>query len=83
MLLASLSSKVEGRLKQQRLVLLIGDASYSIYLVHFFFQTRVYNGIRSLGWVPTGEKTQAKALLLLAVLTDLFIGGGILVPQAG
>jgi peptidoglycan/LPS O-acetylase OafA/YrhL len=81
LLLASLSSRIEGALQRQRLLLLIGDASYSIYLVHFFFQTRVYNGIRSLGWVPTGEKTQSTALLLLAVLMVLSVGGGILVHK--
>ncbi|MBK7954317.1 MAG: hypothetical protein IPK02_10360 [Candidatus Accumulibacter sp.] len=47
-------------LKRQRFLLLIGDASYSIYLLHFFFEKHTSNGIRSLNWGLAGEKTQAR-----------------------
>jgi peptidoglycan/LPS O-acetylase OafA/YrhL len=81
LLLASVSVKIETLLKQQRFLLLIGDASYTIYLVHFFFQKHTSNGIRSLNWGLDGEKTQAKALLLLAVIMAVSIGSGILVHK--
>ncbi|MBP9806629.1 MAG: acyltransferase [Candidatus Accumulibacter sp.] len=81
LLLASVSEKVEGVLKRQRFLLLIGDASYSIYLLHFFFEKHTSNGIRSLNWGLAGEKTQAKALLMLAVILLVAIGGGILVHK--
>ena len=60
---------------------MIGDASYSIYLVHFFFQKRVSNGLRSLDWIPAGEKTQAKALLLLAVIMAISVACGIIIHK--
>jgi exopolysaccharide production protein ExoZ len=81
LLFASVSEKVEGFLKRRRLLLLIGDASYSIYLLHFYFQKRASNAIRSLDWVPSGEKTQAKALLLLASIMIVSVGCGILVHK--
>ncbi len=81
LLLASVSEKIEGLLQRQRFFLLVGDASYSIYLAHFFFEKHASNGIRSLNWGLAGEKTQAKALLLLAVIMAVSIGGGILVHQ--
>jgi len=82
LLFASVSEKVEEFLKRQRLLLLIGDASYSIYLVHFYVQKRTGNAIRSLGWVPSGEITQTTALLLLAVTLLVSVGGGILIHKA-
>lgn len=81
LLLASVSARLEGFWKRQRWLLLIGDASYSIYLVHFFFQKRVSNGLRSLDWVPAGEKTQAKALLLLAVIMAISVACGIIIHK--
>jgi exopolysaccharide production protein ExoZ len=81
LLLASVSEKIEALLQRQRFLLLIGDASYTIYLVHFFFQKHTSNLIRSLHWGLDGEKTQAKALLLLAVIMAVTIGSGILVHK--
>ncbi|HRD89848.1 MAG TPA: acyltransferase [Accumulibacter sp.] len=81
LLLASVSGKVEGLLQRQRVLLLIGDASYSIYLVHIFFQKHASSGLRSLNWGLAGERTQVKALLLLAVIMVVSIGGGILVHK--
>jgi peptidoglycan/LPS O-acetylase OafA/YrhL len=81
MLLASVSGTIEGFLKRQRLLLLIGDASYAVYLVHFYLQKRTFYAIRSLDWVPSGETTQASALLLLAAIMIASVGGGILIHR--
>ena len=81
LLFASVSGSIEAFLKRRRLLLLIGDASYSIYLVHFYFQKRTSNAIHSLGWVPEGEKTQATALLLLAAVLVASVGCGILIHK--
>lgn len=81
LLLATLSAKLEGLLKRRRLLLLIGDASYSIYLVHFFFQTYATRGLRALNWGYAGEKTQWQATLLLAVIMVVSAGCGILVHR--
>ena len=81
LLFASVSGRIEGFLKRQRLLLLIGDASYSIYLVHFYFQKRAANALRSLGWIPSGEKSQATALVLLAAILVVSIGAGILIHK--
>jgi peptidoglycan/LPS O-acetylase OafA/YrhL len=80
LLLGSASDTLEAFFARRRWLLLIGDASYSIYLMHFFFQKRVANMLRSLDWIPT-EKNQATALLLLALLMGVAVGGGILVHK--
>ena len=81
LLFASVSGSIEAFLKRRRLLLLIGDASYSIYLVHLYFQKRTFSAIRSLGWVPEGETTQATALLLLAAVLVVSVGCGILIHK--
>lgn len=81
LLFASVSGSIEAFLKRRWLLLLIGDASYSIYLVHLYFQKRTFNAIHSLGWVPEGEKTQATALLLLAAVLVVSVGCGILIHK--
>lgn len=81
LLLASVSAKLEGFLKRQRLLLLIGDASYSIYLVHFYFQTHVTKGLRALDWGYAGEKTQLQAIVLLVVIMVVSVGCGILIHK--
>jgi peptidoglycan/LPS O-acetylase OafA/YrhL len=81
LLLASASVKIETLLQRQRFLLLIGDASYTIYLVHFFFQKHTSNLIRSLHWGLDGEKTQVKALLLLTMIMAVSTGCGILVHK--
>ncbi len=79
LLFASISDRVEAFLKRRTLMLRIGDASYSIYLVHFYFQTRAMSAIRSLEWVTPGEQTQASALLMLAVVMVVSVGAGMLI----
>ena len=81
LLFAMVSDRIEGFLEQRRILLLIGDASYSIYLLHFYFQKRTSNAIRSLGWVPSGEKSQLTALLLLAAIMIVSVGCGILIHK--
>jgi exopolysaccharide production protein ExoZ len=81
LLFASVSTGVEAFLSRRRLLLLIGDASYSIYLVHFYFEKRAYGAIRSLGWVPEGEKSQAVALLLFGAILLVSVAGGVLVHK--
>lgn len=80
-LFASVSGSIEAFLMRRRLLLLIGDASYSIYLVHLYFQKRTFFAIRSLGWLPDGEATQATALLLLAAVLVVSVGCGILIHK--
>ena len=72
---------VEAFLERRRLLLLIGDASYSIYLVHFYFQKRTMKALHSLEWVSSGEKTQAIAILLLGLLMIVSVGFGILIHK--
>jgi len=81
LLFASLSGRIEAFLKRRRLLLLIGDASYAIYLLHFYFEKRASNAIRSLGWVPEGETTQLTALVVLAAILVAAVAGGILVHK--
>lgn len=80
LLLGSVSDAVEAFLARRRWLLLIGDASYSIYLTHIFFQKRTANMLRSLDWIPDA-KNQATALLLFALLMGISVGGGILVHK--
>jgi peptidoglycan/LPS O-acetylase OafA/YrhL len=79
-LLGSVSDTIETSLARRRWLLLIGDASYSIYITHFFFQKRTANALRSLDWIPA-EKNQAIALLLLTLFMVMALGGGILVHK--
>ncbi len=81
LLFASVSGRIEAFLERRRLMLLIGDASYSIYLLHFYFEKRTSNAIRSLGWVPEGETTQLTALVVLAAILVAAVAGGILVHK--
>lgn len=81
LLLASVSAKLEGFWKRQRFLLLIGDASYSIYLVHFYFQKHAFKAVRSLNGGLTGEKTQTTALVLLTVIMVVSVGCGILIHK--
>ncbi|SBT10139.1 putative acyltransferase [Candidatus Accumulibacter aalborgensis] len=81
LLLGSVSAKLEGFWKRQRFLLLIGDASYSIYLVHFYFQKHAFKGVRSLNWGLAGEKTQTTALVLLTVIMLVSVGCGILIHK--
>ena len=78
LLLASASARVEAFLKRRRLLLLIGDASYSIYLLHSYFQKRTVALLRSLDWPAPGETGHVTAFLLLALLAVVSVGFGIL-----
>ena len=79
LLFAMVSNQMKRILERRRILLLIGDTSYSIFLLHFYFQKRTSNAIRSLGWVPSGEKNQLTALLLLAAIMLVSVGCGILI----
>ncbi len=81
LLAASASDRIEAFLERQKPLMLIGDASYSIYLVHFYFEKRTANAIRSLGWIPPGDIDGVTALLLLAALLIAAVAGGILVHK--
>lgn len=80
LLLGSVSDTIETSLARRRWLLLIGDASYSIYITHFFFQKRTANLLRSLDWVPA-EKNHVIALLLLVLIMAIALAGGLLVHK--
>jgi peptidoglycan/LPS O-acetylase OafA/YrhL len=80
LLLGSASDAIEAFFARRRWLVRIGDASYSIYLMHFFFQKRTTNLLRSLDWIPA-EKNQPIAILLLVLLMGVAIGGGLLVHR--
>lgn len=81
LLLASMSPKIEGFFKRQALVMLIGDASYSIYLVHLNLQALVAKGLIRIDWIRSGEKTDATGLVFLAVVLLVSVALGILVHK--
>lgn len=79
-LLGSMSRGVEAFFKQRKLVLLLGNASYAIYLIHFFIQRIAFNATRPLEWIWQ-EKTPLLANLLLIWVLVVSIVSGIIVHQ--
>lgn len=54
LVLSSASPEIDGAFKRQKILRLIGDASYSIYLVHLWGQKESFNIIRSWTRRATG-----------------------------
>lgn len=84
LLMASVSAKMEAFWKRQRFLLLIGNASYSIYLVHFKCMSYLAKTISSLDWHfwgLAGERTQIKSRILLAVMVLLSVIFGIIIHK--
>ena len=84
LLMASVSAKMEAFWKRQRFLLLIGNASYAIYLVHFKCMSYLAKTISSLDWHfwgLAGERTQIKSRILLAVMVLLSVIFGIIIHK--
>ena len=79
-LLSSLSDQLEGYLKNKRLPMLLGNASYSIYLVHFYIQRMAFNITKPVAFIWSA-KSQAFADLLLLFVVLVPVAAGIVIHQ--
>ena len=75
LLLAPLSPGIENFLKRRRFLNLLGNASYSIYLMHLQIQKIVFNNIKPF-FDTHGSQSPAAAntLLILIVLASILAG---------
>ncbi len=80
-LLSSLSRKIEGFVQRQALMQLIGNASYSIYLTHFFMQRIVFNETRLIAPIWSPPKSEALADVLLAIVMTLSVFVGVIIHK--
>jgi peptidoglycan/LPS O-acetylase OafA/YrhL len=81
MLFATTSRKIENFFKRRRLFMLIGDASYAIYLVHLNLQAIIGKGLIRIDWIRNGEKNQTIALLFLVVVVLGSVALGIVIHK--
>jgi peptidoglycan/LPS O-acetylase OafA/YrhL len=77
-LLSSVSVKLENYLQGQKFILLLGNASYSIYLVHFYIQRMAFNLTKSAAalWQAKSEIIADGLLCFVAIAS---IAAGILI----
>jgi len=76
LVLSSASSEVEAAFKNRKTLKLIGDASYSIYLIHLWSLTEFFNLIRSLTERTTGialNDGTGQSLFLSSMLLSIIV----------
>ncbi len=76
LILSSASSEIEAAFKHQRILRLIGDASYSIYLVHLWSLSEFFKLIRSLTERTTGiilNDGMGQSLFVSSVLLSIIV----------
>lgn len=80
LLLSGISARVENFIKKRKFLLAMGNASYSIYLMHLKMQRIIVDNTRSFDWL-WGDKTQAKAYVLLTIVMFFSLLSGVLVHK--
>ncbi|MFM8330086.1 MAG: acyltransferase family protein [Candidatus Methylumidiphilus sp.] len=80
LLLTALSGRVEHFVRRQTPLVAVGNASYSIYLVHVQIQRIVFNATRPLDWLWL-EKTPLAANLLLVLVLAASVAAGIIIHK--
>lgn len=80
LVLGSASERVEYSFKEKTFLALLGNASYSIYLVHIQFEKIAFNLVKSVGWIWNGgEKSPIIADFLLTYIAGVAVLLGIIV----
>jgi peptidoglycan/LPS O-acetylase OafA/YrhL len=79
LLLAAASDRVEGFFARFGLAGLLGNASYSIYLVHLQFERMALDATKPIAWIWSGAKDRLTSNLLLALVAITAVALGIAV----
>jgi exopolysaccharide production protein ExoZ len=80
LVLASVSESIDRFFRERYLIGLIGNASYSIYLVHIQFEKIAFNAVKSVGWIgKDGARSMIISDLLLVYIAGVAVFCGIII----
>lgn len=77
LLLAPLSDRIESFFSQRKSLLFLGDASYSIYLIHYPLVKLLATWTRKIPWVRGSYNSWAADIALLFITAIILVLGGL------